>query len=688
MLACALWVTPAGAATIAVDSTNDAIAEDGRCSLREAITAANTDQPSGVLTGECPRGNGPDTIKLPAGMYTLTKTGSHEDANASGDLDIESDMTIEGAGAGLTAIDGNASVVGPSESDRVFDIFGTSHVTISNVTIRDGIAPSLVGADQDGGGVLIGSTATVTLSADTITDNKAGEGPINTRGGDGGGIENEGVLTLLSSTVSENAAGNNNSGPTFREGVGGGIDNAGRLKIQASVVKANHTTFSSGNGALPGGPGGGIASSGPSLAIDSSTIAENFTAEGGIGPTAGTGGDGGGLMLSGGTLTLTNSTVAANRAGAGGFGIEVGGVGGNGGGLALAGSSAVLTNDTLYGNLAGAGGEGVGTPAKPSGAGGNGGAIFHTAGSASLTNVTIAGNAAGAGGKETLPGGGGADGGGGGIYTTVSVNVLNSILSSSALGGNCAGAVFDQGHNIDFSGGNCPVSFLDSDPRLGQLQDNGGPTQTMALMSGSGALDQVPLSGTGCPAIDQRGVARPQGAACDIGAYELASPPTPTPLPVPLPITTPETPRTTTPTSPIAPPVPPVLGPLKLSPTTFHAATSGASIAKRKQTGTSVSYTDSGAATTTFTVLRFQPGVRKSGHCVAPPKHGHGGSSCLRLVQVGRFTHLDKAGRNSFHFTGRAGGKSLGPGLYVLEATPRLGGLSGTTRTTRFTIAS
>jgi hypothetical protein len=393
-------------------------------------------------------------------------------------------------------------------------------------------------------------------------------------------------------------------------------------------------------------------------------------------------------MLSTGTLTLTNSTVAANVAGTGGGGSEFGGVGGDGGGLALEGGSAVLTNDTLAGNAAGAGGVGQGSAAKPSAPGGNGGAIFISAGSASLTNVTIADNTPGAGGKGFVPLGAGPNGEGGGIYTLVSVNVLNSILASSAFGGNCAGAVFNQGHSIDFSGGGCPVSFLDSDPHLGPLQGNGGPTQTMALLPGSGALDQVPLSGTGCPAIDQRGVTRPQGTACDIGAYELTSTPAPPQLPIEVPITfTPPGAPAATPIVPFTARVPPALGPLTLSPTAFHVAATGASIAKRKQTGTSLSYTDSGAATTTFTVLSFQRGMRKSGRCIAPAKHGHGGPSCLRLVQVGRFTHLDKAGRNSFHFTGRIGGKSLAPGLYVLEETPRLNGLSGATRTTRFTIA-
>ena len=58
------------------------------------------------------------------------------------------------------------------------------------------------------------------------------------------------------------------------------------------------------------------------------------------------------------------------------------------------------------------------------------------------------------------------------------------------------------------------------DPLLGPLQDNGGPTFTHALLPGSPAIDHIPAEN--CEVTtDQRGVARPQGAACDIGAYEL-----------------------------------------------------------------------------------------------------------------------------------------------------------------------
>ena len=72
----------------------------------------------------------------------------------------------------------------------------------------------------------------------------------------------------------------------------------------------------------------------------------------------------------------------------------------------------------------------------------------------------------------------------------------------------------------------CPSTFLTGDPKLGTLQDNGGPTETMALGVGSAAIDQVPATGANCPATDQRGVKRPQpaGGRCDIGAYEFAPP--------------------------------------------------------------------------------------------------------------------------------------------------------------------
>ena len=73
-----------------------------------------------------------------------------------------------------------------------------------------------------------------------------------------------------------------------------------------------------------------------------------------------------------------------------------------------------------------------------------------------------------------------------------------------------------------FGDTSCPG--INADPKLGPLQDNGGPTQTMALGTGGPAIDQVPAADAGCPASDQRGVLRPFGSGCDIGAYEVAPP--------------------------------------------------------------------------------------------------------------------------------------------------------------------
>lgn len=103
------------------------------CSLREAIQAANTN----AAFGGCPTGVGADTITLPAGLYLLTITTG----GGSGDLDLTSNITINGAGPGQTIVDGGAL------SDRVFDVSSAGNVIISGVTIQHGA----VGGD--GGGV-------------------------------------------------------------------------------------------------------------------------------------------------------------------------------------------------------------------------------------------------------------------------------------------------------------------------------------------------------------------------------------------------------------------------------------------------------------------------------------------------------------------------------------------------------
>jgi hypothetical protein len=108
------------------------------------------------------------------------------------------------------------------------------------------------------------------------------------------------------------------------------------------------------------------------------------------------------------------------------------------------------------------------------------------------------------------------------------VTLTGTIVANSSTGSNCAGTISESfGHNLD-SANSCKFTAVGdltkTDPNLGSLADNGGPTQTMALLSGSPATDAGGTTATGCPAVDQRGVARPDesadAGACDIGAYE------------------------------------------------------------------------------------------------------------------------------------------------------------------------
>jgi predicted outer membrane repeat protein len=176
-----------------------------------------------------------------------------------------------------------------------------------------------------------------------------------------------------------------------------------------------------------------------------------------------------------------------------------------------------VTNCTLNGNSATEGG----------------GAIYTGPGSIlNLNNVTIADNAST-----------GGDGGGGiNADAAATVNLANTILASNSASGandDCDAAVTSLGGNlvedVDGCAGLGPGDVTLADPLLGPLQDNGGRTFTRALPAGSPALD-AGGSGAACELVDQRGLARPQGSACDQGAYErFPSCPAVTPAPTILP---------------------------------------------------------------------------------------------------------------------------------------------------------
>ncbi|HMD52196.1 MAG TPA: hypothetical protein VKG62_05720 [Solirubrobacteraceae bacterium] len=137
----------------------------------------------------------------------------------------------------------------------------------------------------------------------------------------------------------------------------------------------------------------------------------------------------------------------------------------------------------------------------------------------------------------------------------------------------------------------------------------------------------------------------------------------------------------------------PVLSALSLSPSRFLAARSGPSAVEASaRRGTVISYHDSQAAVTAFTVLARRPGVRHGTRCLPPRRStaagSHSGRHCTRLVSQGGFSHPDRPGPNRLRFTGRLRGRTMPAGAYELEAVARDGaGLSSRPVTEAFRIA-
>jgi hypothetical protein len=148
-----------------------------------------------------------------------------------------------------------------------------------------------------------------------------------------------------------------------------------------------------------------------------------------------------------------------------------------------------------------------------------GGGIENNGGSVTITSSTITDNIVGVEGAAGINNDGGT------------MSVAGTVLAQNYTAGvhaDCGGGITDAGYNIA-DDATCGFSTV-RHPYLGPLQDNGGPTQTQEPALGSRLLDVIPLGATGngitlCPSTDQRGVSRPQGSACDVGAVELS--PTP-----------------------------------------------------------------------------------------------------------------------------------------------------------------
>jgi hypothetical protein len=409
--------------------------------------------------------SGPHTIVLQSGAtYTVSPilTGN---ASGHGDLDITGNVRILAPGGASATMQGAGSPDAPL-SYPVIKILSGGTLYLNGLTIQNGNAGGIVNA------------GTLTAVSTTIAHNEGTLIPVVGLTNDGG------TVSLISSLVDNNGgvashgrgiANDHGSMSIINStisnngrGNGGGISNgsAGTITITHSSI-VNNTAFKDCSSC---GFGGGINNLG-TLTINESLIDGNSA------------GVVGGGIFSQGTLTLTNSTVSNNST-TGGSAIPPSGGGGIAGG-------ATIVNSSVIGNTA---------------AGGNGGGI---SGTVTLVNSTVAGNAANA----NVNGGGS----GNGIYGALTSK--NSIVMDACDGG----TVTPQGVNL----GVC-TGFTNHDPLLGTLQDNGGFTTTRLPSSGGPAVTEASPSGctdaNGDPLLrDQRGVPRPSGGPCHVGAIQIAS---------------------------------------------------------------------------------------------------------------------------------------------------------------------
>jgi hypothetical protein len=497
-------------ATIAVNSLADP-GKPGICALRDAITAANIM----TATNGCSAGKGHDTIRFSVtGTIKLTDTLPEvNDSNLTINGPASPGITLDGdgkvqvmqVGSGATLSLNNLTIThGSAESGAAGGIVNQGSLAVTNGTFSDNSAGPL-GSTGLVGGIFNSGTLTIAQSALSGNNGGGGAGRLN------GAILNQGTLTVANSTFSGNVMGFDGAGT-------GGIDNSGALTVTNSVFSSNTgggvgaisnrgtatiygSTFSRNVGSVNLGEGAGAIGNETTLTVTNCTFSGNRAVF-----------QGGGIQNSG-ELTVTNSTFSGNTGGKFGGGIV------NAGPFGANAGTVTVINSTFFDNIADYGGGGIanggpfGAPMR----------ISNTAGTLIVTNSTFSGNS------------------GGDILNINSTAFLHAtILGGKFNGGNCSGAtdhnfsaITDLSYNIsddDSCGFTATGSLNNTDPMLDPagLANNGGPTQTIALDSGSPAIDAIPLDSCAdqdgkALTTDQRGFPRPDAGegVCDIGAYEF-----------------------------------------------------------------------------------------------------------------------------------------------------------------------
>ena len=376
-------------------------------------------------------------------------------------------------------IDGGETIILSGNSRvRIFAIYVGADLTLRNLSLVDGFNGAL------GGGIY--NFGSLSIENSTLSGNHAD--------GDGGAIHNSGTLRIKDSTFSDNLA----SYPGYYEcnGDGGGIYNSA-----GSVLNVSNSQFLRN---VAGNQGGGIHNAGVADVRGSSFSGAHASTAAGIstgitntavlylsdsviydnhavwcsGPDFA--GVGAGIVAWGGTMTISNTTISANYADG-----EAGGIFGFPAWMYTL--TATVTHSTLYGNS---------SPVNLEGSN----VYLRNSSSFIFRNSIIA-----------------SDNGADNCYVEIGYSIIID-----------GGYNNEDGHTCGFSPAN--GSMPDTDPMLGSLQDNGGPTLTHALLPGSPAIDGANPDPAYCPPADQRGIARPIDgdgngeATCDIGSFESRQP--------------------------------------------------------------------------------------------------------------------------------------------------------------------
>ncbi len=483
--------------------TNDGVC-DSDCSLREAITVANSTSTDEIITFDPAVFSSPQTIILSGTELVIQNNGT---------------LTINGAGMNVLTISGN-------EASRVINILFNSNVIINNLSIKNGSVTTTSGEGIWGGGILNAGALILNdvnisncfslrdggglFSADnfqTTINNSVIENNTGNLGTGGGIYVRRGTISINNSLIKNNQAK-----------IGGGIDNLASVSMTNSVVDNNYASDS----------GGGIRNN-ASFNLSKSSIINNTSVN-----------EGGGLR--GDRFTISNSIISGNSSAVGGGIMSVsltlinstidGNYAGFGGGIYIFGSgSKSIVSSTISNNISSDGAGGVsnftgilnlinstisGNSAVQDGGGINNRGILN------LTNSTIARNSSASGGGIINLGG--------------TVNARNSIIAANSLE-DFFGTITSGGYNLigntqstTIVGTNLETNIIGADPQLLPLRNYGGLTKTHALRPTSPAIDKALLTDILSTTADQRGRIRPydfptipnapNGDGSDIGAFE------------------------------------------------------------------------------------------------------------------------------------------------------------------------